>query len=181
MMASPPIILDTCVVLSLYATHRMEEVLAVQPGPILIAEAVLRESLYIHVLVDDVREKESIDLSPLVDTGKLIVVAPESAEEFEALLEFASVLDDGEAMTCALALYRGLRIATDERKTMRLIRDRIEVVGTLDLVRKWAGEAGAAPDEIRGMLTAIADRGYVPSRDHQHWRWWDDHVSSREG
>jgi predicted nucleic acid-binding protein len=180
-MPTPPLILDTCVVLSLYATRRMEALLDVLPEPILIAEAVLSESLYVHVLMDDVREKEPIILGPLVDAGKLTVVAPESNEEFEALLDFALVLDDGEAMTCALALHRNLRIATDERKTIRLISDQIEVVGTLDLIRGWAGEVGAPTDEIRDVLTAIADRGYVPGRDHRHWRWWDDHVGSREG
>ena len=178
-MPTSPLILDTCVVLSLYATRRIDEVLDVQPGPILIAEAVLREALYIHVVVDGVREKEPIDLAPQVDAGKLTVIAPESTEEFEALLDFALVLDDGEAMTCALALHRGLRIVTDERKTMRLIRDRIEVVGALDLIRAWAGDVGAAAVEIRDMLTAIADRGYVPGPDHPHWGWWSDHVGGR--
>lgn len=180
-MPTPPLILDTCVVLSLYATRRMEELLNVQPGPILIAEAVVAEALYVHVVVDGVREKEPIDLGPLVEAGKLTVVAPETNQEFEALVNFALLLDDGEAMTCALALHRGLRIATDERKTIRLIRDQIEVVGTLELVRSWASEGGAAPDVIRDMLTAIADRGYVPSRNHPHWQWWNDHLDIQDG
>ena len=181
MMPTPPLILDTCVVLSLYATHRMDELLDVRQEPTLIAEAVLHGALYIHVLVDGIREKELITLAPLVDAGKLAVVAPESEQEFEALLDFALVLDDGEAMTCALALHRGLRIATDERKTMRLIGDRIPIVGTLDLVREWATDVGAAPDEIRDVLSAIADRGYVPGQEHPHWRWWHDHVGGRDG
>jgi predicted nucleic acid-binding protein len=180
-MPTPPLILDTCVVLSLYATHRMEELLDAQAGPILIAEAVLREALYVHIVVEGVREKEPMDLGPLVDAGKLTVVAPESEEEFEALLDFALVLDDGEAMTCALALHRGLRIATDERKTTRLIGERVPVVGTLALVRDWAVRVAAPHDEIRNMLTAIADRGYVPGRDHLQWRWWSDHISIHDG
>lgn len=178
-MRPPPLILDTCVVLSLYATRRMEALLAALPGPILIAEAVLHEALYVHVIVDGVREKEPIILGPLVDAGKLTVVAPESQAEYESLLEFAMVLDDGEAMTCALALHRGLRIATDERKTIRLVGDRIAVVGTLDLVRGWASDAGASADEIREMLAAIADRGYVPGQDHPHWPWWSDLAAGR--
>jgi predicted nucleic acid-binding protein len=179
-MLTPPLILDTCVVLSLYATRRIEDILDFHPGPILIAEAVLHEALYIHVLIDGVREKELITLAPLIDAGELTVVAPESEEEFAALLEFALVLDDGEAMTCALALYRNLRIATDERKTIRLISDRTPVVGTLDLVRAWARGVAASPDEIREVLTAIADRGYVPGRHHPHWPWWRDHVGLRD-
>ena len=174
---TPPLILDTCVVLSLCATRRVEEILSANPGPFLVAEAVLHEALYIHVIVDGVREKELISLDPLLAAGALSVVQPETEEEFQSLVDLSLELDDGEAMTCALAQHRGYRIATDERKTIRLVGNRIETVGTLDLVRAWADNVAMPPAQLREILNAIEDRGYVPGMTHVHYAWWQQILS----
>lgn len=175
-MTTPPLLLDTCVVLSLYASRRCEEILVANMGPFLIAEAVLRETLYVHVIVDGVREKERISLDPLLTAGILASIAPETEDEFQTLIDFSRQLDDGEAMTCAIALHRGYRIATDERKTIRLVGDRIPIIGTLDLVWNWAAVTAASPTLIRDVLAAIVDRGYVPGETHRHYAWWKQMV-----
>ncbi|MGH2615062.1 MAG: hypothetical protein ACRDJC_07470 [Thermomicrobiales bacterium] len=171
-MTTPPLLLDTCVVLSLFATRRVEEILAANPGPFLIAEAVLRESMYIHVIVDGVREKEPVSFEPMFAAGTLAVVEPESEEEIQSLIDLSLQLDDGEAMTCALALHRGYRIATDEKKAIRFVGNQIPIVGALDLVRAWADAVAAPPILIREVLAAIEERGYVPGSDHRHYGWW---------
>jgi predicted nucleic acid-binding protein len=176
-MTTPPLILDTCVVLSLCATRRVEEILGANVGPFLVDEAVLREALYIHIIVAGVREKEPISLDPLLTAGALSVVQPETEEEFQLLVDLSVELDDGEAMTCALAQHRGYRIATDERKTIRLIENRILTVGTLDLVRNWADKSAAEPALLREVLNAIEDRGYVPGATHIHYAWWKQILS----
>jgi hypothetical protein len=176
-MTTPSLILDTCVVLSLCATRRVEEILGANAGPFLVADAVLREALYVHVIVDGVREKEPISLDHLLAAGALSVVQPETEEEFQSLVDLSLELDDGEAMTCALVRHRGYRIATDERKTIRLIGNRILIVGTLDLVRVWAENSAAPPALLREVLNAIEDRGYVPGMTHVHYAWWKRIVS----
>ena len=174
---TPPLILDTCVVLSLCATRRVEEILGVNDGPFLVAEAVLREALYIHVIVDGMREKEPLSLDPLLAAGALSVVQPVTEEEFQSLVDLSLELDDGEAMTCALAQHRGYRIGTDERKTIRLLGNQIMTVGTLDLVRAWADHVVVPPAQLREILNAIEDRGYVPGAAHVHYAWWQQIMS----
>jgi hypothetical protein len=151
----------------------MDEALHAVPGPFLIAETVLDESLYVQVVVDDVRDLELVNLEPLLSSGKIAIVAPESDEEFATFFEFAKRLDDGEAMTCALALHRGYRVATDDGKTIKLVRHQIPLVSGLDLVRAWAETISAPPALVRGALSAIRNRGYVPGHDHVHRAWWD--------
>ena len=176
-MTTPPLLLDTCVVLSLCATRRVEEILGANVGPFLVAEAVLREALYIHAIVDGVREKERISLDPLLAAQVFSVVQPETEEEFQSLVNFSLELDDGEAMTCALAQHRGYRIATDERKTIRLVGNQIVIVGTLDLVRVWADNTAVSPALLREVFSAIENRGYVPGTAHVHYAWWKQIVS----
>ena len=172
-MSDPPLLLDTCVVLSLCATRRMKDILDANPGPFLIVDAVLRETLYLHVVVDGVREKEPVSLDPLLADGTLAVVAPETEAEFQTLIDLSLALDDGEAMTCAIALHRGYRVVTDEKKTVRLMGNQIPIIGTLDLIRTWADEVTAPASLLREVLAAIADRGYIPGPDHPHRAWWD--------
>lgn len=173
MTPTSPLLLDACVVLSLYATRRMEEILRANQGSFLVAEAVLRESLYVHVVVEGVREKEPVLLDPHVSDGLLEIVEPRSESEFASLFELSLKLDDGEAMSCAIALHRGFRIATDDGKTIRLLGPRVPIVGTLDLVRHWADATAAPVIHVRDVLLGIADRGYIPGATHIHRSWWD--------
>jgi predicted nucleic acid-binding protein len=173
-MTSPsPVLLDACVVLSLYASRRMEEILRPNEGPFLVAEAVLHEALYVHVNVGGVREKEPVELEPLLTAGVLAVVEPESEDELLTLFDLALQLDDGEAMSGAIALHRGYRIATDDGKMIRLLGQRLTIVGTLDLVRAWVDAEAVPPQSVREVLISIAERGYIPSRTHPHRPWWE--------
>jgi len=174
-MPATPLLLDTCVVLSLYATRRTEEILRATTGPFAIVEAVARETLYIQVLTDGVREQEPVDLNPFFTSGLLQVLRPESDDEFQTLIHYAMLLDDGEAMTCALATQRGYRIATDEKKTIRLLGSQVSILGTLDVVRAWE-EADIVPGSImREVLAAIEERGYIPGSTHPYFAWWRMH------
>ena len=179
MTAPLPVLLDTCTVLSLYASRHMEPILHANLGPFLIAEAVLYETLYVHVIVDDAREKEPVSLDPLLTAGILMPVEPETEQEFQTLIDLSQHLDAGEAMTCALAIHRGYRIATDEKKTIRLLGNQIPIIGTLDLVRAWVDQTGVPPMLVREVLAAIEDRGYVPGDTHAHYAWWAESRGGR--
>jgi hypothetical protein len=179
MTSHSPLLLDACVVLSLYASRRMEEILRANEGPFLVAEAVLREALYVHVVVSGMREKEPVALEPMLDAGLLAAVEPEGDVELLTLFDLALQLDDGEAMTAAIALHRGYRIATDDGKTVKLLRQRLPMVGTLDLVRTWVDAEAVTPDTVREALVGIAERGYVPGKTHPHRSWWDRIVLGR--
>jgi hypothetical protein len=151
----------------------MEEILRANEGPFLVAEAVVHEALYIHVHIGGIREKEPVVLDALLSSGILDVVEPESDDELLTLFDLALQLDDGEAMTGAIALHRGYRMATDDGKSIRLLGARLPIVGTLDLVRAWVDARGVPPQSVRETLIGIAERGYVPGKTHRHWHWWD--------
>jgi predicted nucleic acid-binding protein len=171
-MTSSPLLLDTCVVLSLYASQHMAEILRENDGPFRIADAVLREALYVHVIVDGVREKQPVALEALIADGTIGVIEPETEAELQSLIDYSLILDEGEAMTCALALHRGYRIATDEKKTIRIVGNSAPIIGALDLVRSWVERAKVQEIVVQKVLAAIEDRGYIPGATHAHYSWW---------
>jgi hypothetical protein len=111
-----------------------------------------------------VRDKEPVVLDALLSAGILDVVEPESEAELLTLFDLALQLDDGEAMTGAIALSRGYRMATDDGKSIRLLGPRLPIVGTLDLVRAWVDAQAVPPTSVRDALIGIAERGCVPAR-----------------
>lgn len=110
---------------------------------------------------------------PLLDAGILTAVEPESDDELLTLFDLSLHLDDGEAMTGAIALHRGFRVATDDGKAIRLLGSRLPIVGTLDLVRTWADVVVVPSLIVREALIGIAERGYAPGGTHRHRLWWD--------
>src|SRR5712692_6705387 len=114
-MADPAvalILLDACCLLNLHATRRLEEVLRTVRGRFAIVERVAAEALYTRRggSGEDADEKDPIDFHPLVALGLLEVLCVETADEAASYIGFAAELDDGEAMTCALALHRGAEV-----------------------------------------------------------------------
>lgn len=169
-----PTLLDACTVLSLYATRRMAAILAVVTGSVAIVDIVAQEALYVRHLVDGKWEREPVDLSPLIATGALEVVDPDGEEEFQTFVDLAADLDDGEAMSAALAIHRRCVLVTDDRKTERLLASRLRLRSTLDLIRAWTVADEVSDDLAREVLTAVYERGYEPSTVHRLRPWWDD-------
>src|SRR3954471_10208726 len=67
---SAQVFLDTCCVLNLYATGRMEEILSMLPERFVVADAGLRESLYVRDLPSQ-KEQQAVDLTEIIDSGLL--------------------------------------------------------------------------------------------------------------
>ncbi len=105
---------------------------------------------------------------------------PLEAAELVDYVNFAAELDDGEAMTCAIAVHRGGAVATDDRKARRVLtRDapRLRLLNTLDLVRDWALQQQIASVPLRAVLANIRDRAsYIPGRSHTLRSWWDASI-----
>ncbi len=170
-------LLDACAVLSLYATRHMGEVISTLPGRVAVVDLVLEEALYIRRIVEGDAELEPVDLSPLVTAGLLAVLSPASEEELETFVDLAVDLDDGEAMTAALAIHRGSVLITDDRKAERLLAGRVQLRPTLELIKAWAEAEHVSGDRLRAVLVAVYERGYQPSRRHPLKPWWDASLS----
>lgn len=163
--------------LSLYATRRMAEIVAVVSGPVAVADVVLQEALYVRRIVGGVSEREPVDITSLVASRVLSVIGTEDEGELQTFVDLAVDLDDGEAMTAALAIHRAYVLVTDDRKAERLLAGRVRLRATLDLVKVWAETEQVDDDTVRAALTGIYDRGYQPSNRHALKAWWDRFMS----
>jgi len=120
-------------------------------------------------------------LAELTAEGVLEQLDVTTAQEQRELVRFAAELDDGEAHTCALALVRRARIATDDRKAVRVFtaaskgRGKTEkpVLRTSELLFSWA-EQHKIPDlELVHVVTAVVSRAsFAPPRDDPHFERW---------
>ncbi len=172
----PLVLLDACVVVNLFASRRMTEIVTLVEGTVAIVETVNRESQYVlrGGDGDDAKEREPVDLLPFTSTGVITILTSDDESELMTFIDLARELDDGEAMTAALAIHRGGIVVTDDQKASRLLRDRgVELRSTLDLCKNWAEFAAESPVSVRTRLLAIRERGrYEPSRSHPLRHWW---------
>jgi hypothetical protein len=166
------VILDACCLLNLYASRHMLAILQILPMRFVIAEAAGKESLFVYRggQGPDAQTPEAVDLAPAFNSGLLTVVSIDTETEGEDYLAFAADLDDGEAMSCAIAKHRGYAIATDDRKALSLIRrgaPQIQVFTTMSLLKQWADATEPELVRLREVLTAIRQRGrfFPPASD----------------
>jgi predicted nucleic acid-binding protein len=169
-------ILDACVLINLLASGEIEGILRVAARDSLICSAVEQESIYLRT-GDPHTPLELIELKPLIDSGLLTICRIESDHEAQLYVDYASALDDGEAMSLAIALTRDLVLATDERKARRLFSeaagDQERLTSTSALVRHWAEAERIPADRVKTALTRIEERArYQPPTTDENYQWW---------
>lgn len=184
--ASDRILLDACCLLNLYATRRCEEILRVIGARFAVADLVAGEAIYVFRggAGPDARERDQIDLRALSDAGMLEILHLQSVDETANFVNFAAELDDGEAMTCALAVLRGMSVATDDRKALRILKERapqVTIYTTCHLLQYWATSGAATAPDVRQALLDIQERGhYAPPKDHPLLSWWQSMIQQGE-
>jgi hypothetical protein len=177
------VLLDACCVLNLFASGQVDAILASLPFRIGIAERAATEALYLRRggEGDDADERIAIDLQPLVEGGVVEILTVDTEAEIATYVTLATQLDDGEAMTCALALHRDCAVATDDRKAIRLLvslTPPIEVLTTSILLKMWADTPGVADAVVRQALLDIRERArFLPGRHDSLKSWWDTITS----
>lgn len=144
----------------------------------MICSVVEGESIYLRT-EDPKMPMEPIDLGPLIASGLLTVCHIEGGQEAELYVDYASALDDGEAMSLSIALSRGLTLATDERKARRLFldatSDQARLTSTSELLRQWAEAETVPSDRLKTALLSIERRArYQPPATDSHYHWWLD-------
>ena len=173
------LILDASTLLSLYATLRLRDIASTAPYRFAVAEYVLREeALFVWQWEtnDDVPARVPLDVDPLIEDGLIEVMTLTAGEEEETFVNFAFSIDDGEAITAALAFHRGCAVATDDRKARRVIAERaplVPLVSTLDLLSEWAETAQPSTKEVRQVMEAMrSGASYVPGCRDPRFEWW---------
>jgi len=158
------IILDACCIITLSCTGRIEEILSSLPKPVMVADYVYESEIL------------RFDLQGPVTKGLLTIVAADSEEEQNLLVNFAADLDDGEAVSGAIGVHSTWAIATDDRKALGLfskVAPHIELISTLAMVKYWAEHTGRSDDEIKQALEDLhVGAPYEPKSSHPLYAWW---------
>ena len=178
------LLLDASCLLNLYATGRLREIAEVLPYQLCVAGYVAeQEALYVRRAgpTDAEEVQIPVDLSSLYEDGLMQLMCLESPTEEATYVNLAAHLDEGEAITGALAFHRGCSIATDDRKARRVLGQlspSVKLLSTLRLMQLWKEEAAVPQAELaRAMANMQSGASYIPgSRDPLH-NWWRSIVS----
>jgi predicted nucleic acid-binding protein len=170
-----PAVLDTCVLINLLATGCMAEIVRVIAPSRMVCSAVAGESLYLRPLESDGR-LEAVDLTPLIETGVLASCEIEGSAEEDLYVNYALELDDGEAMSLAIAQSRNLALATDERKARRLARENVpqlSIITTAEIIHAWA-EGNEQSDVVAAVRSILARAKFRPPDSDPLAIWWSE-------
>jgi predicted nucleic acid-binding protein len=169
------VVLDTCVLINLVATGQVEDILASMARSVVCA-AVQKESLYLRSN-DPAVSREPVSLDALIAAGLLQPVDVTEGPEEELYVQHASRLDDGEAMSLAIAQSRGFHLATDDRKGRRLfmeaVGDRSRLLSTAGILREWAECRNVSKHKLREAIIAVVNRAkFTPAEADPDYKWW---------
>jgi len=175
------LILDASTLINLVATGRFAEIAVSGLFRFAVAEYVLsEEALFIwqQGQEDAEPQRAPLNLGRFVDDGLLEVLRLDSSDEVATFVDFAITIDDGEAITAALAHHRDCALATDDGKARRVIAERLptlQLISTLDLLHDWAGLAHIPDDELQRVMEEMREgASYVPGPKNPHFEWWQD-------
>jgi predicted nucleic acid-binding protein len=180
-VAKPDALLDTCCILNLCAVDEPQAVLSQLPFRLFITASVEAEQISIRPSPDAKRhERRKIDLTPCISSGVLQRCKPETAEERNFYVKLALEVDDGEAMTLAIAATRQWAIATDDTAARSVARRLgLTMYSTPQLLRLWAVRTKADYQQIRVAIARIELLArYVPNPAMPDADWWIKHRQS---
>ncbi len=170
------IILDACCIINLYASRQFGHILEAIPASVAVA------TYYGGPAEDVMQKEEQIDLLPYIDRGLLLPVSPESEAENVTYVNFAASLDDGEAITGAIAVHRNWAIGSDDRRAISLFAKeapQLQRISTLELMKHWVDSTGLPADVVRSALRNVRFRAkYEPHSRHPLYHWWRTYMES---
>ncbi len=175
------LIIDACVLLNLIATGMIQEIMSVIAQNSMICVLVKNESLYLRK-EEDVNENESVNIDDLINHGVIQICDFETIDEQELFVNLAASLDDGEAMSLAIALSRNWRLATDDKKARRIFRENNSnsdfLISTTDLIKTWAESEHIADDIIKSFLLKVERKAsFRPPKSDINLQWWNDIIA----
>ena len=176
-------IIDACCLINLYASGRPQAIIPACGGGFYVSEEVRRESLSIRQ-VDPADASllipSPINLGPEISNGLIKECRLETKEEIESYVNFAIEVDDGEASSLAIAKSRNWRVATDDRKAIRLASESgIAVITTPEILERWVRNTNPTDDEIAQAIRAIERFAkFRPRRGNPMYDWWASMLPS---
>jgi predicted nucleic acid-binding protein len=177
-VARRKLLLDACVAINLAAAAGLDQIADALQVTFIIVSQAASEAGYLRDIVKGTAVLTPINLDQFApsETLEILELAP---GELALYLELASIVDDGEAATIALAIHQRTDLATDDRRARRLCAERglAEPARTVALLHAYGEAAHLTNDEIRQMLIRVRDRAsFLPARSDPHLKWWNDHI-----
>ena len=176
-MPDTPLLLDACVTINLLAAGSIEQIARDVGRCFLVTTQAAREVGHFRDAADGEVVIIPVDLSRHVQASAFEIIDM-TAGEIPLYVELAGLVDDGEASTIAVAIKRGLALATDDRKARRVCAERNlpEPTGTVALIREYCETKALERADVSMLLGRIRSRASSQSpRNDPDLKWWNDH------
>lgn len=170
------LISDTSVLLNLMAADCLSSLSNATGWQFVVCSAVFNETKKLRDI--NTGEMVLVDLSRMIEAGLLQVMDIGDSDEKVIYIDQAAVVDDGEAMSMAIAVYRNLELAIDDRQatnhSKRTFPD-LRIWSTPEILKTWA-ESTHLPTGTLGLaIRNIEERArYFPAKSHPLWSWWHE-------
>ena len=165
---------DSSVLLNLLATDPFEVMAAGMGWRFAICTAVRDEAKKLRDPTTG--EMVPIDITPFIRSGVLQVLDLVGSTEQELFIENAARIDDGEAMSLAIAGCRQLELALDDKAAIKFARKqfpKLRLWTTPEIIKHWADKGSLSNDLLREIIIKIESRSrYFPPREHGLAQWW---------
>jgi predicted nucleic acid-binding protein len=173
------LISDTSVLLNLLAANCLDSVVRATGWQFKLCPAVRDE---VKKLRDPTTGKvEAVDISSLLERRVLEVIDFTAGDEQARYIDLASTVDDGEAMSIAIAVERDLDLAIDDKQAgnhARRIFPTLRLWTTPEILKAWSEAAAVDSAELQAVILLIESRArYAPAKTHALYGWWQTFKS----
>jgi len=169
------LISDTSVLLNLLAAECLESLSLETDFQFTICTAVRDETKTLRNATTG--EAEPVDITPLVQSGLLTVLDVQTDEEANLYVDQAAHVDDGEAMSIALACCRSMDLAMDDRQAgnhARRLFPGIKIWTTPEILKTWSDTGRLPAPKLAVIIDLMEKRArYHPALNHPLAEWWD--------
>lgn len=167
------LVLDACVTINLLASGVAEPVLRALARRSIMVEQAVSEVLHVYELVDGVVQRRTVEPVVVADACGFEIVEMREGE-LVGFIANATMLDDGEAGSLAVAAARGALLATDDRKAVSVaIRAGVSTCSTVDLLECWRAATVPSRARMAEVLAAIEERArWHPREGSADAEWW---------
>jgi len=165
---------DSSVLLNLLAADCLASISADLDWQLAICSAVRDEVKKLRDIVTG--ELVPVNITPLIESGLLQVLELAGDEEQMLYIEQAVVVDDGEAMSVAIAASRDLELAIDDKQATNYARrafPQLKLWTTPEILKHWSETASVPTERLREVIRQIEVRArFFPSKSHVLVAWW---------
>jgi predicted nucleic acid-binding protein len=170
------IILDACCILNLCASGQFLAILKSLPAEIVVTTVVQENELKTLQKLQEEENDAVLEFETAITQGLLKIVDFASEEEEESFVNYAAILDDGEAATFAIAVHRKWAVATDDNKAIKFMKKNfsyLQILSTPEIIKHWSEKENIDSLILSNVLNAIKIKGhYQPPKNDSLRNWW---------